>query len=417
MAQSQDPPRAKAVDPDSAPTRTPGEAIEDISIAILKLERNVHAGRGDRAGSSLSNAAVIAVCVLAITAVAVHTGFESGGWKVDEITALLLAVLLVAPFIRHLKVLEVGGAKAEFSNNTSDGLSAVVEILKNLNDHLQQLYDAKGLDEAQGLDVGARIPDATPGHVAGSRPLRPLRRILWLTARPEATSYEIDACRKLFDVDVVANVDEAIRNINGELADAVVCSLLYEQGGRWQQDVEGVIDAAKSPSLPVFVYVSHDAPGQGAALVDRGAVIVTADYSQLVRALRAHARVIFDALVRSLLEGIGQLVEQQGDIDYTLQLDDGRLLFVETPHWLHTPKPGSLDTRYHKLAEAISTGHASYGLVVTQKNVLTEFQLAQAPPHVRPLPADNLHDWLNQFLQQRIDPPHVPPSGTNRAGS
>lgn len=95
------------------------------AITELELLTGSTSGQPARSGDVIANVAVGLVCVLAVVALVVHTMLEPDGPAVDEITALLLGVLLVAPFVRHLRVLEIGGTKVEFGGfqaSTRDGL-------------------------------------------------------------------------------------------------------------------------------------------------------------------------------------------------------------------------------------------------------------------------------------------------------
>jgi hypothetical protein len=372
--------------------------MKSAAEAIARLEKAVPA---TRVGSRLNDAVVVAVCVLAIAALVIHTMYENEGPKVDEITGLLLAVLLIAPFVRHLRMLEVGGTKAEFTveENASLGLSGVLDVIKQNYRALEQVYTTvNGLatEEAATLEQSPAPVDANS---------RLLRRILWVTARPEATSFEINACRQLFDIDIVKTVDEAILRLSGGQVDAVVSSLLYEQVGQWYLEAERLVDEAKQYAVPVFFYISHVAPNETATLLEHGAVAVTPEYAQLVRALRARARVCFDAVVRrQLAERVSdpsQVMEHHCDIDYILRLDERRSLLVETPHWIRTPpKNEAVNARYEKLAKAIADGCGSYAFLVTQSDMLTPSQRERAPNHVEPVLVDHLPARLDWFLEQ-----------------
>jgi hypothetical protein len=115
-------------------------------------------------------------------------------------------------------------------------------------------------------------------------------------------------------------------------------------------------------------------------------VVVTAAYAELVTAIRQQARIAFDAEVRRLLVGAPRyknISEQQQDIDFILELTDGKRWAIETPHWLRIPKGDSLAARYRKLDTAIPNLKLSGAILVTQKDVLSPMQRESAPAGVQ----------------------------------
>jgi hypothetical protein len=333
--------------PPDAGTSTPAEALSKAAEAITRLEKSTSTRRE---ASPWSTAAVAAVCVLAFAGIVVHTFYESEAPKVDDTSALLLAVLLFAPFVRYLRALEFAGAKAEFQDNASTGLSAVLEVVTAEHEAILKIWDellAQSAPEAEAEPADQPAP--APAERRPAAEVRPaprlLRRILWVDDKPEGNAYELDALRKLFDVDTARTTQEAEPLLRQGAYNGVISDIVRDEAGK-QGDPEAgarILALSRELHLPVFFYSSYRAiRGEGQRLMDAGAVVVTASYVELVRAIRLRARESFDEVVRGVLHQLPgvEVDEQVDDIDYLVTLADGHRLAVETPHWLGPRTPG-----------------------------------------------------------------------------
>jgi CheY-like chemotaxis protein len=390
-----------------APSADPKEALKQAADAITRLEESASKGRE---ASRWATAAVVAVCALALAAIVVHTFYEKEAPKVDETSALLLAVLLFAPFVRYLRALEFAGAKAEFEDHASDGLRAVVKAVRAEHEAILRLFDhllAQTAPEAEMPLAVQPTPTETPAPPVGetSPAQRPLRRILWVDDNPERNAYEVGALRKLFEIATARTTQEAESLLRTGAFDAVISDIVRIEDGQPNYQAAqrvGAIVAAMEPPLPVFFYASEQAVRtQAQALMDAGATVVTASYVELVRAIRRQARANFDAAVRKALHGLPDVqgvAEQVDDIDFIITLRDGRQFAVETPHWLAPPEVGAVQARYDKLSKAIAERQLDGALLVTQRDLLAPEQKRRAPTNVQLVVRDQLPARLAELV-------------------
>jgi CheY-like chemotaxis protein len=388
----------------------PKEALRQAEEAITRLEQSA---TREREASRWTTAAIAAVYTLALAGIVVHTFYEKDAPKVDETSALLLAVLLFAPFVRYLRALEFGGAKAEFQDDTSTGLSAVLSAVRAEHEAILRIYDSLNAETATEADEG--FADRSTPAAAAALPTvpespapRPLRRILWADDRPEGNAYELDALRKLFDVTTVRTTEEAERMLKTEAFDAVISDIVRHEDGQanYQAGAEvAAIAAAMRPPVPVFCYASEQAVRlQSQGLAQLGVVAVTSSYVELVRAIRFQARANFDAAVRRAIQGMldgPRVTEQVDDIDFILALRGGPKVALETPHWLRVPQTKTVQARYDKLSRAIAERRVDRALLVTQKDLLTPEQKLSAPTGVEPLVLDDLPNRLAALASER----------------
>lgn len=382
-------------DPEDGAAATPEVALQNAAAAIKRLEGADATKRSPTTGPTL---VVIVVCVLALTGLTVHTFYETDAPKVDETSVLLLAVLLFAPFVRHLRSIELGGARAEWKEDASEGLRDILMAVKEQHAAITRVYaDVVSQAAAEDVDVAPAdaAEDGSPSEEEAT--VRPLRRILWVDDKPEGNTYETESLRKLFEVHPVTTSSEARRLLDAGGFDAVISNIVRVEAGEQDPQAGAALAAhvsAMDPPLPIFFYSSPSTVElQAQYLLDRGAATVTASYTELVKALRREARVRFDTTVRHAIKhssAVQAFEEQQDDLDYVLQLKDGRRFVVETPHWLHTPTKAAIDARYHKLSRAIADGQAAGAIIVTQKDVLIPQQYRRAPDGVRLVNLDDL---------------------------
>jgi CheY-like chemotaxis protein len=280
----------------SAAATSVEQSLEMAALAITRLEQEQSESK-KREPSPLAIAAVVAVCVLALAGIVVHTFYESEAPKVDETSALLLAVLLFAPFVPNLRALELGGAKAEFQEHASIGLVGVLAVVKAEHETIKGIYQSLN-SLAQAPEVSPAVPP-TPTDTAApsvgelSPTPRLLRRILWVDDNPQGNAYELDTLRQDFDITTVTTTEEAESLLGSGDYDAVISDIVRKEGGQRNYYAgREIADFVKTldPPLPVFFYGSGGAVRiQAQALTDAGAVVVTSSYVDLVRAIRRQA--------------------------------------------------------------------------------------------------------------------------------
>jgi CheY-like chemotaxis protein len=388
---------------------TTAEALKNAADAIERLESS---SPSERRSSLVANVVIVVVSVFVGAALIVHTFFEEKAPQVDETTVLLLVALLFAPFVGHLRTLEIGGAKAEWRDDASTGLREVLEVVRHQHAVISRMF-AEITDHLTADQEVAREPSeeavtevAVPSEPSRPRPdgpLRVLKRILWVDDHPEGNAYELENLRKLFHVTTATSTSTGIKVLDAGRVDAVVSDIIREEG-RVLNPAAGarLTEHAISmdPPRPVFIFASEEAVERhGQQLTDLGALIVTASYVDLVKEIRRQARTTFDAIVRSALNLVPnvQITEQLDDLDYLIALPDGRRYAVETPHWLRPPANASLDQRFSKLARAIATHSLSGALLVTQRPLLTPEQQRRSPKGVQVVEVENLADALKNL--------------------
>lgn len=365
--------------PDGQTDETPEAALQRAEKAIKELEATASNSSPSQRWPDL---AVLLVCTVTLGLLATHTFYEKDAPKVDSTTGLLLAVLLFAPFVRHLKALELGGAKAEFRHSTATGLSGVVQALKVVNNAIERIYrdmseQAAGAEPVEAADQPFDEPGLT----------RPLRKILWIDFDAGQTTYERNDFSKLFDVVAVSNKADALATLQTDDIDAVVIALPSPGF-----DITSIVDL--SAPRPVIIYTTPEAPA-----AQPGAQVVTS-YSELIKTVRRLARGKFDELVlRQLAKASEKITHNPDGIDYIVELPDGKRVAVETPHWLRTPKAESLAARFHKLAAAVRDGEVAGALLVTQIPGRTQWRSESVarPDNVQLVDLDELGEKVKQF--------------------
>ena len=382
---------------------TPEEALRNVAAAIKRLETST---KNEHRSTVVANFVVVVVSVFVFAALMLHTFLEKDAPQVDETSVLLLIALLFAPFVGHLRSLEIGGAKAEWRDDASNGFVDVLVVLRQQHSIISKMFEEtkKGAADAESEDEAPVGPEAVPGVVVAAersvrkadRGGRVLRRVLWVDDHPERNAYELEDLRKLFDVSTAKSTKTGIKHLATGGFDAVVSDIVREENRVMNPDAGGTLAdyaAALDPPLPVFIYSSEAAVVQhGEDLAARGALIVTASYTELVKGIRQKARETFDSIVLRVLRLVpGALIsEQYKDLDYLLTLEDGRRYAVETPHWLRPPKSKALDRRYEMLSHAIRVQGLSGALLVTQRPLLSPEQRRRAPEGIRPIEVDDL---------------------------
>ncbi|MCR6483705.1 hypothetical protein M8542_12845 [Amycolatopsis sp. OK19-0408] len=356
---------------------TVAKTLREVQVAVGKLE-GVETKR--RSARVLVAAAIVAVFVLAGAAVVVLTFFESGGLHADETTALLLAVLLFTPFIHQLKILEFGGAKAEFAVPAAETLRGLVEALTKVDGAVTRLVQEKTLNAAgqEGEDEATCVVRSS-GVPAADGPS--LAQVLWLDAGPKAPAYERDAVARLFTV--VAEDDKR------------VARQLWRSGAFDAVVIAGTAPAVVkefaelNPRGEVILYAPPDAVVEQDQL---GKATIATSTDRLVKILRRVAGKRFDQEVRARVADEGaQMVDDRPDVDYLADFGDGHRIALETAHWLRQPTAAALQARIDKLAKAVETGEAAEAYLVTPKPVTkSKLEAITNPAEVAVLTFDEL---------------------------
>lgn len=356
--------------------------LDDADQAIAELEKTAESS--GKVGK-FTIVAVVAVVVIAAVMLGLHT-FAEGTVKVDSTTGLLIAVILFAPFVQHLKVLEIGGAKAEFQA-AGTGMRSVVTALRAEHGVLKGLAGDSTRDPEEAAEGEAGPATAVPLVPVG--PARPLRRVLWLDGSLERSVYEREELAKLFEITTASSL--AAANLDEDVIDAVVTV------GAGEDDEAGLV--AMAAAKPVVVYApAGTQPGRVVAAA--GADVATS-LSELVKTMRERARERFDESIARAFRNLGlRTITQDPDgIDYTIVLDSGCRIAIDTPHWLRRPRQRALKARYDRLADAVRSPVVSGALLVTQK----AFALPVAPPAgVRPVVLEDLPEVLGEMIRGEV---------------
>lgn len=363
----------------------PREALRRAEEAIARLETE-QTKQGSLHWSART--AITVAIVLAVAGLVVHTFLEERSPQVDETSVLLLGLIVVTPFISKLKVLEIGGAKAEWRDEAVVGLKEIVGVLRAHNDSLLKVYDdlaVTGSDREPGPE-SELPPDRSRSAVAGETPsaLRPLERILWVDDHPEGNYYERESLQRLVRIRTATSTAEALAVVREGAVDAVISDIVRAEKGTTDVDAGWrLADAvhAIDPRLPIFFYAGEDSVQRNeVSLTDAGADVVTSSFVELTSALRRRITRQFDEVVEAILSTVG-VTYQRGRAnraDYVIRLADGRSVVVETASWLRRPTADAFSKRLGILEQARTSEGAEEVWLVLQKDILTATQRAAA---------------------------------------
>ncbi|MDT0165169.1 hypothetical protein Q9R32_06340 [Actinotalea sp. AC32] len=430
-------PRADRAARPAQPAR-PADAIEAARAALDRLRSSDATGTG-----SPPRAFVVAgyvVAVLAVAGLVVHTFFEDG-LQVTETSVLLLALALLAPFASRLKVIEFGGAKAEWRDDAASGLANALDVLEAQHEALVTAFktldelaertrddtrDAEDRDDAperprpeaprpEAPRPGARRPEppSTPpptsaptpstgarprGVPPGAAPRTPVRRILWVDDVPMNNAYEVEAIRRLVDVDEVTSTADALELLaTGRYGLVISDAVRVEDGVVNVHAAHDLVAGARdvAPGVPVVVYAGDTTLREhGAALREAGAADVVATHVDLTTAVRRRARQVFEDAARARLGPLA--VAGPADLPPELPVDalvdvpgTGRVA-VELAGWVRRPKPAAVRGRADRLVPLLDRGAAVAGWIVTPDDVVPPELVAELPAGVEVVSFDEL---------------------------
>lgn len=363
----------------------PREALRRAEEAIARLETE---GTAQRSLHWSARTAITVAIALAVAGLVIHTFFEETAPKVDETSVLLLGLIVVTPFISKLKVLEIGGAKAEWREEAVVGLKEIVGVLRAHNDSLLKVYEdltvAAG-DREPGTETEL-APTGSSSRDAGETPsvLRPLERILWVDDRPEGNFYERESLQRLVRIRTATSTAEALEVVREGTVDAIVSDIVRVEEGTTNVDAgRRLADAvhALDPRLPIFFYAGEDSVQLNeASLTDAGADVVTSSFVELTSAISRRITRQFDEVVETILSTVGVTYQRGGPnhVDYVIQLADGRSVAVETASWLRRPTDDAFSKRLAVLERARTSEGAQEAWLVLQKGTVTSTQEAVA---------------------------------------
>ncbi|GGC01423.1 response regulator [Cellulomonas carbonis] len=416
----------------------PADAIEAARAALDRLRTSDATGTG-----SPPRAFVVAgyvVAVLAAAGLVVHTFFEDG-LQVTETSVLLLALALLAPFASRLKVIEFGGAKAEWRDDAANGLASAIRVLEAQHAALETAFesldelaertrdgglDAEDRDDApssprpeaprpQAPRPGAHRPEPTPvpappsaptpsaaarprGVPPGTAPRTPVRRILWVDDVPMNNAYEVEAIRRLVDVEEVTSTADALELLaTGRYGLVISDAVRVEDGVLNDHAAHDLIAAARdvAPGVPVVVYAGDTTLREhGASLREAGAADVVATHVDLTTTVRRMMRQVFEDAARARLDPL--VVDGPAELPPELPIDAlvevpmrGRVA-VELAGWVRRPKPAAVRGRADRLVPMLTYGAAVAGWIVTPDDVVPPELVAELPAGVEVVSFDEL---------------------------
>lgn len=362
-----------------------GNADEAVDVRVL-LDQAKKALEALRAGSEEASkpgkstvAVIVGVELLAIGCWVIHTFFEKGGLKVDATSVALLAAMLIAPFIPKLKSIEMGGAKAQWQENATSGISDVIEVLGAHHQALDRLRQ-ESIEESQAGDepetAHARAAFPTPSD--GVSP-RPLRRILWIDDHPMNNGYEIKTLRSIAEITVVTDTATALEEIGARDFDLVVSDIGRVEAGRRVANaglelLAALRGSALTRNVPVFFYASLTAIRQyGSVLESAGATAVTSSQKELFSALRAYEVNATRETVKSVVEATSgaTLLNTGGvDVDYMVSAPGGRRIGLEVGAWVANPQMSAFVDRVNRLTTAVESNAIDEGWLLVREEAL-----------------------------------------------
>lgn len=333
---------------------SPNEALERAEEAIRALEAP---GAGSDRLPRTVRAMLATVIVGIFGALVIHTFFERDSPKVDETTALLLVLALLVPFLPRLKLLEVAGAKAEWQDQAAIGLKEVVKALTAQHGALTAVFR----DLTQSTLIEEQTADMAMSEVQHSVSLRrPVERLMWVDDRPEGSYYEMEGLGSTVDIEVCRTTGEALSRLKQGEVDVVISNVArVEDGVRDEAAGVHLLEAIQRMESPpaVFFYSSSGSRRYDAALIAKGASIVTSSFSEIVSALSGYMAQAFEAAVVDLLavSGPTELWKPGSGARYDalFTLPDNRRVVVEAVAWRTAPPAHQLFQRMDRLKELL----------------------------------------------------------------
>lgn len=288
-------------------------------------------------------------------------------------------MILIAPFVHRLRALELGGAKAQWQENATTGITQVLTIIELQHQTIDRIYrdGLSGLSDRDGESSGINTP------AAGNTPPVPrtLRDILWVDDHPVNNSYELDALRTIANVTVVTDTRQALQALRAGNVDALISDISRDEDEHHVPDaglrlLRLVNEFSPPQGTPTFFYAGPPAVEQyGLALEKEGALVVTSSYRELFRALRDYEISTTSAAVRDMVSRIPDASITEGGergIDYVVRLPSGRRIDLEVASWVTRPQMAAFADRVERLVAARDKGDADASWLLVRNEVIDE---------------------------------------------
>jgi CheY-like chemotaxis protein len=356
----------------------PGSPLDRFEQALEELEKNQAT---ERHLGVIAQLAVWVVVGLAVLGLFVHTFLEQHRPQVDSTTVALLAVALIAPFVPKLKALEVGGAKAEWQEGAAFSLKQILELFKSQQPVFRQLFDEVAAIAASGAQTATTGPSiGVESDVTTGGPARPLRRLLWVDDHHENNEYELGSLRQILDVVTATSNEQAAAVLESQEIDAVISDVgrdsdLPGQPPGGVQLLDMVQDRFAAKHLPVLYYTSGSSIERyGEPLEQRGAVAVTSLYGDLIGALQQVEGAALEHIARSVATDMGTVraATTPGQPDVVVDLAMDKSVGIDVAPWLRRPQMAAFTDRVSRLADAMTTGDISRGILLVRPEVLDD---------------------------------------------
>ncbi|MDQ5807873.1 MAG: hypothetical protein M3320_04290 [Actinomycetota bacterium] len=312
--------------------------------------------------------------VLAIAAFIWHAVDAEGDQRaIDEVSLGLLGVLLLIPIAEHLRRLKLGSVEAEFD-------PALALRLEQLERRIQDLTS----DQTAAAE-GTAVAEAEQLAAPDSRPVRRIRRIVWVDDHPEYNRLEIEELKKRFDVIEATDTNAGLERIATDpVGTAVVTDAVRTEAGErnfhaGRELIEAV--RAEHPEMPIFVYCGEDTVRrQEQELLEAGAGVVTASSTELIRSINTRAAEAFEGEVRHTLARLGNVRAGEG-VDLLFSQGD-REVVVEAKNWIRRPTARAIDSTYTRVARELEKTGAAEGWIIVPTDRVSAEQRSRAPDRV-----------------------------------
>lgn len=305
------------------------------------------------------------------------------GWTVDTTAVGLIGVLLLVPIAEHLRKLKVGSVEAEFAEK--------VRYLDRRVTEFTDLATEPAEVSPVGVDELARA-DTAPA------PPRAIYRIVWVDDKPDGNRLELAELRRRFDVVTATSTNEGLARISESPDDtAVITDAVRVEGGGENFDAGVELLRAlrdRYAAIPAYVFCGQSTVDSYAEPLEQaGARLVTANFTELARMIRADARVSFEAEIAATLQEMGSVAAQSDGVDFVLTLD-GTRIGIEAKDYRRTPKLDAVNKVMKLLGDAIEAGRIEKGVVVAPRDVFIPAQRERAPAGVHLTAVSQLRQTL-----------------------
>lgn len=315
------------------------------------------------------------------------------GWDIDTAAVGLIGVLLILPTAEYLRKLKVGSIEAEFA-----------EKVGYLDRRVTEITDLATDPDERKSAIGARARERTGANA----PAHTIHRIVWVDDRPEGNRLELAEIGRRFEVVTATSTREGMARVSESPDDTAVITDAVRVEGR-RENLEAGLSLLKAlrehyATIPAYVFCGQDtAEHYAEPLVQAGARLVTASFTELAAQIRADARMSFEAEVAAVLGAAGESKGQIDGLDFVVEMGDVRV-GVESKDYRRTPKAHAVDRAMQSLAEAIGAGTITHGIVVAPRDVFIPAQRQRAPKRVYLTSVDRLGRELGDLRDASLQP-------------